>query len=198
MNHAPSLVTEIQCSNSDCIRGLSFRRPVPLAPVDGGILEREGIQGLQAALVEGVELQPSMCLRPLKKTKATEPSMAVDPSMLESPCNGEVNHSYSTGAALWVEIAAECTYRLQDFPMHITIGNEQFLLRGIAAFIPGKLWDTMWHTAGGRSRHGSGMMTCPRGFPQHRKNRTCNLMLCSTQKSSKNIPCSTRDAIFYI
>ena len=68
MSHAPSLVTEIQCSNSDCSRGLPFRRPVPLAPVDGGILEREGIQGLQAALVEGVQLQPSMCLKPKKKS----------------------------------------------------------------------------------------------------------------------------------
>ena len=202
MNHAPSLVTEIQCSNSDCIRGLSFRRPVPLAPVAGGILEREGIQGLQAALVEGVELQPSMCLRPLKKTKATEPSMAVDPSMLESPCNGEVNHSYSTGAALWVEIAAECTYRLQDFPMHITIGNEQFLLRGIVAFIPGPYREAMGHyvaycrrTFSAWERYddlSKGVSTAP-----EKQN-----VLCSTQKSSKNIPCSgsgsTRDALFYV
>ena len=144
MNHAPSLVTETQCSNSDCRRGLPVRRPVPLVPVDGGIIEREGIQGLQAALVEGVELQPSICLRPLN-TEAAKPSMEVDPSMPAPLCIGMVDHGYSTGAALWVEIAAECTYRLQDFPMDITIGNEQFLLRGVVHFTPGHDWQAMGH-----------------------------------------------------
>ena len=145
MRHTPSLVTETQCSNPHCHRSSTHRREVPLIPVEVSILEREGIKGLQAALLKGVQLQPSMCLRPLVTPETSDNLITADPSTFPQLCTGLVSHSYTTGAALFIETAEETSYPLEEFPMNITFANEQFILRGIVAFIPGPYRSALGH-----------------------------------------------------
>lgn len=109
MDHSPSFVTKKQCANSEYSRGTACFRWVPLAPIDRRVVEREGIKGLQVALMGAVRLEPSLCRRPLMTSAAHS---AVD---------------WST------TVAAEKGYLLQEFHINISFCNDPFILRGVVA-----------------------------------------------------------------
>ena len=80
------------------------------------------MKGLQASLLQGEQLQLSRCLRPLA---TTDTSGTEDPGTFPLLRPGLVTHTYTTGAALFIETAEETGYLLDEFPVNITCGNQE-------------------------------------------------------------------------
>lgn len=128
LTHWPSPLTALfpNCSRHES-------RSLPLVPVNFKILGRRGIKDLQAAIEDGLHVQPAECHH------------SVDSSADAPRCDGVVTHTYATGEALFVEFGTTQQFMLNQFPVNIMLQQEQFTLRGIVAFRPGRGKNTLGH-----------------------------------------------------
>lgn len=141
-----SVTTKSQCSSPHCSLSMGHSREVPLLSVNEGILQAGGVNKLQAALEEGLLLNPSTCLRPLKTPEECPDSLkSKDPSSQKCICRGSVTHNYTTGQLLCIETSADTYYPVSEFPVNLQLNKQSFTLRGIVAFIPGPSKDALGH-----------------------------------------------------
>lgn len=146
MKQVPSATLTAECSSPYCSRNTKSSRTISLLPVNVDILQTGGLKSLQAALEDGLHLNRSKCLKPLKSPQECPDNWKIkDDSSVKFLCNGSVTHRCIPGQLLCIETSADTNHPLSEIPVDMELANQMFTLRGVVAFISGPTRASLGH-----------------------------------------------------